>query len=48
MLSNGGAGGDNVDYSLLTRAHELKIVRLPTLKCLCKCFGDFRVLCELK
>jgi len=25
----------------LTRARELKIITYSSLKCLCKCFGDF-------
>jgi len=33
---------------VLTYALELKIVRLPSLECLCKCFGDVWVPCELK
>jgi len=38
----------DVDYSFFTHARELKIVRLPSFEWLCKYFGDFRVLCELK
>jgi len=36
----------DVDYSLLTHAGEIKILRLPSHECLCKCFGDFSVLSE--
>jgi len=32
----------DVEYSVLTHAGELKIVRLPSLECLCKSFGDFQ------
>jgi len=38
----------DVDCSLLTNVRELKVVRLPTLECLCKCFGDFWVFWQLK
>lgn len=38
----------DVDYSLSEHVRELKIVRLPSGACLCKCFGDCSVLFELK